>query len=224
MSREPAARCAWIVGAFVSLLLVPRPAWSQEAPTNSFTVVFCAPTICDNGGSAICTKEVCENPKNKLGLTAAKLSPSTSIPPNSTLNLSSSKKNDFQWDYLGIVSIAYAWENDPSWENFTILEFTGAHLSSQSLGATPPPAGKPDHPNLKDLFASASFKVTTLNMDNVDFTPATTSRKAFVEALAELLSVSTTLKTVSLAGPLTLNKPQFKKLLREKCPKITFKF
>jgi hypothetical protein len=224
MSREPAARCAWIVGAFVSLLLVPRPAWSQEAPTNSFTVVFCTQTICDNRGNSICTEEVCENPKNKLGLTAAKLNPNISVPPGSTLNLSNPDKSKYKWDYLGIVSIAYAWENDPSWENFTTLNFTGSHLSSQSLGATPPPSGKPEHPNLKDLFASASFKVTTLIMDNVEFTPTTTSRKTFVKALAELLSVSTTLKTVSLAGPLTLNKPQFKKLLREKCPKITFKF
>lgn len=218
MSRQSATRYAWIAGAFVSLMLAPSPSQSQPQEGSIFTVYFDS------------------NVKNSLGLSAAQLklnghASNGDVPANSTLNLS--KGPDIPkvtyWDYKQYVSIALAWTQTGSWKNFTTLDLSNAHMSSHSLGANLPPPPNPDGPTIKDLFAAPNFQVTTLIMDGLRFDEddpkKTDSKKTFAQALADALSGSKTLTTVSLlrTSP-RLDKPQIKSMLRARCPHITFKF
>src|SRR5262245_24792570 len=109
--------------------------------------------------------------KNPLGLDAAVLDPSgVTVDQGSVLDMSNYTDSAYKWDYLGILSVVYAWQHTADWQHFTTLKLNKAHLSSQSLGATPPPRPPPPGAqNLKDLFASSSFKVTTLEMEHLLF-------------------------------------------------------
>jgi hypothetical protein len=159
------------------------------------------------------------------------LVPNGSIPPNSTLDLSNPHQDPLKWHYKGVVELVRTWEGHPEWENFTTLDLTNAHLADTSLGKSTVAVsvGGEDYihgaQTLKDLFASSKCKITTLNMHGLQFTASPDDKEDFASVLADALSRSHTLKTVDVSNTSpSLDEPNSRKILQDRCLHITFKW
>jgi len=167
--------------------------------------------------------------QNKLQLQTAKLWYNNAyytgdVPSNSILNFGGSGTKEYpHWHFTAYVSLAYSWENTPSWQNFTKFDLPGVHMAQHSLGGVPPHTDGWEQYQLAGLFANVNFKATKLNMNSVQFEPVQV--EAFVPSLVFALSKNTTLQQVSLIGTSPLvNTSPIELYLQAEFPNIKFAF